>query len=272
MPACDFRAWVRLKLFYMDPLTIAAIVGSGSNLIGNGMNVLMQHMQNKHNEKMVRMQNAAAAAESDKAYERSKPTTQVTNMRQVGMSQAGAVNALNGGGSYAPAPVNVSQGEAPQIDVSGLTNVLMASEQLKEQKRQFNENLGLEKEKLQLEKDKFQESANQNAALRNIWQDESEFKKAQTRQINIRNDIDEALKEGTISAGRAENLAKLAQAQLQEIEAQKKKIGYEQLSPTQIKIISEYQASLEVMSQFGSMTAQKIIEYLHNIVDSLPFL
>lgn len=252
------------------------LIGLGTLISGLSQTIqsdINTKQTNKSNRDMVAAQNAAAAAESEKAYKRSLPTAQVAELRKAGMSQAGAVNTLNGGGSYTPAPVNVSQDSAP--DLSGLSTVaqaLSSLQQLKEQKRQFNENLGLEREKLQLEKDKFQEGANQNAALRNMWQDESDYKKAQTRQIDIRNDIDNALKEGTIDAVRKENLARLAQAQLREIEAQKKKQGYEALSPAQIEIISEYQASLEVMSQFGSMSAQKIIEYLHNIVDSLPFL
>lgn len=252
---------------------VNGILGLGMSIAGLAVNA----KQNKRNLAQQQWANAQNVRQAELAYQRSKPTTQVGNMMQAGMSRAGALNAINGGGSYTPSPVQPAQEQ--MLDFSGLqggiSNIAqlgLAAQQLQEQKRQFDKNLGLEKDKLQLEKDKFQDTANQNAALRNIWLDESEFKKAQLRQINIRNDIDDALKQGTIDVGQKENLARLAQAQLQEIEAQKKKIGYDELSPAQIKIISEYQASLEVMSQFGSMTAQKIIEYLHNIVDSLPFL
>lgn len=92
---------------------------------------------NAANRQMVQEQNRAAAAESEKAYQRSKPITQVSNMMQAGMSRAGAINALNGGGSYTPAPVNVSQDSAPQMqttDLSALANVGQAFAQRAQQK------------------------------------------------------------------------------------------------------------------------------------------
>ena len=273
------------------------LVGSGFNVLStwltnrtnerltretNANNRQMQREANETNIKIANEANALQREESEKAYRRSMPVNQVANMQAAGMSKAGALNTINGGGSYQPAAVNVAQVQsstdqspvyaAPQIDVGTLINAVHADKQLKEQKRQFNANLGLERDKLQLEKDKLQETANQNAALRNLWQQESDYNKAKKRQLDIRNEIDLALKDGTISAGKAENLAKLAESQLREVKSNAAKVGYGSLSPTQIKLISEYQASLEVMANFGSMSAQKIIEYLHDIVDSLPFM
>lgn len=273
------------------------LVGSGFNLLStlftnrtnerltretNANNRQMQREANETNIKIANEANALQREESEKAYRRSMPVNQVANMQAAGMSKAGALSAINGGGSYQPAAVNVAQVQsstdqspiyaAPQLDVGALVNAIHADRQLKEQKRQFNANLGLERDKLQLEKDKLQETANQNAALRNMWHDEVEYNKAKKRQLDIRNDIDAALRDGTISAGKAESLARLAEAQLRDVKAKAAKFGYDALSPAQIKIISEYQASLEVMANFGSMSAQKIIEYLHDIIDSLPFM
>lgn len=87
-----------------------------SSIFSNVANVKMQRETNATNMQIAREQNAAAAAESEKAYERSKATNQVRLMQDAGMSKAGALNAINGGGSYQPAPVNAGQAQAPQID------------------------------------------------------------------------------------------------------------------------------------------------------------
>lgn len=87
----------------------------------NETNLKIAEMTNKANRDLVDAQNKAAKEESELAYQRSKPTTQVANMTSVGMSRAGAINALNGGGSYTPAPVNTSQDSAPQMQTADLT-------------------------------------------------------------------------------------------------------------------------------------------------------
>lgn len=94
----------------------------------NANNRAMQESANATNIQLQESANAAQAAESEKAYQRSKAGNQVNLMQQAGMSKAGAINALNGGGSYTPATVNAgqvsaSQDQAPQgspIDFSGI--------------------------------------------------------------------------------------------------------------------------------------------------------
>ncbi len=122
----------------------------------NASNRAMQDKANATNIQLMEMSNAAQAAENEKAYERSKAGNQVNLMTQAGMSRAGAINALNGGGSYTPAPVNTAQveasrDEAPQgmpLDFSGLMQAfaMMSSNaaqaritqaQLKQQNEQF---------------------------------------------------------------------------------------------------------------------------------------
>lgn len=122
----------------------------------NASNRAMQDKANQTNIQLMEMSNAAQAAENEKAYERSKAGNQVNLMTQAGMSRAGAINALNGGGSYTPAPVNTAQveaskDEAPQhmpLDFSGLMQAFammssnqaqarMTQAQLKQQNEQF---------------------------------------------------------------------------------------------------------------------------------------
>lgn len=128
------------------PFNMIGQLGSGAmGLIGsivntkqtNEANLQIARETNAANRQMVQEQNRAAAAESEKAYQRSKATTQVANMMQAGMSRAAAINALNGGGSYTPAPVNVSQDTAPQMqtaDLSALANIGQAFAQRAQQK------------------------------------------------------------------------------------------------------------------------------------------
>ena len=81
-------------------------------------NVVNTKRTNAANERMTAAQNAMQVAENEKAYERSKATNQVNLLQQAGMSKAGALSTINGGGSYQPAPINVSQAQAPEIDLS----------------------------------------------------------------------------------------------------------------------------------------------------------
>ena len=92
--------------------------GDIASIIGGITNYRQQERANETNLQMVRMQNQAAAQESEKAYQRSRASSQVADMMSAGMSKAGALNAINGGGSYTPAPVNAGQAQAPQIDLT----------------------------------------------------------------------------------------------------------------------------------------------------------
>ena len=122
----------------------------------NEANMNMTAATNLANRHLVREQNAAAAEEAEKAYQRSKPTTQVGNMQAAGMSLAGAINSLNGGGSYSPAPVNVASDEASRnhsAQVSpaqlmssegvfaNIANAFMQREQIKSSERMQRESM-----------------------------------------------------------------------------------------------------------------------------------
>lgn len=186
----------------------------------NKTNLEIAEKTNAANREMVEAQNKAAAAESEKAYQRSKASTQVSNMMQAGMSRAGAINALNGGGSYTPAPVNVSQDSAPQMqtaDLSALSNIgqafaqraqqkhdeKMQAKQLEEQKRQFNEQLDFEKQK---------------------WNDEAPYRAENLTAIQFQNKINHELanyedKNGNktnllVEGAAAERIANIAEQRL----------------------------------------------------------
>lgn len=146
--------------------TIASIINTAQV---NKTNMKMQRETNAANREMVQMQNDAAAAESQKAYERSKATNQVNLMTSAGMSRAGAINAISGGGSYTPAPVNTSQDSAPQMqttDFSGLSNlaqIALQNKQLKQQERIRDRELSIQQEENALNRQNAKEIAEINA-------------------------------------------------------------------------------------------------------------
>lgn len=128
--------------YYDSASVLAALLGMSGNLLSTAMtnvaNAKLHAMANATNMKIAASANTAQALESEKAYNRSKATNQVALLRQAGMSHAGAVNMLSGGGSYTPAPVNTAQVSAPimqGVDFSSLLNVGQAIDQLNEQKR-----------------------------------------------------------------------------------------------------------------------------------------
>ncbi|MBR5854409.1 MAG: hypothetical protein IKY87_01855 [Paludibacteraceae bacterium] len=194
--------------------------GFGLDMFDSVANIVSTILTNKHNERMVDKQNAHATAESDKAYERSKATNQVGLMEQAGMSKAGALNAINGGGSYTPAPINTAQSQAPQVDVSGaiqpLLDVAMQDAQIKSQEdlqksqikaaevaqakqiasdeKKHAASLEIQKEIAQLQAD----TTNRNADNRlnfdkEQWQALESYRKEQERQLKISNDLQDRL-------------------------------------------------------------------------------
>lgn len=120
---------------------IGSLFGTMGNVINtaqtNSTNLQISRETNAANREMVEMQNKAAKQEAELAYKRSSAPNQVGLMTAAGMSRAGAINALNGGGSYTPAPVNTSQDSAPQMqtaDLSALSNLSQYFAQMKQLK------------------------------------------------------------------------------------------------------------------------------------------
>lgn len=155
--------------------------GIGS-IIGNVINTKNVEKTNATNMQIAQEANAAQSAESEKAYERSKAGNQVNLMMQAGMSRAGAINALNGGGSYTPAPVNTAQAEAPQVDTSFLQSIAsnalqakVAEDSLRQQHEQF-------KAELDLKERQFNEEALNNKVMRDL--NEAQIKLA-AKQLDL---------------------------------------------------------------------------------------
>ena len=149
-------------------------LGSGAmGLIGsivntkqtNDMNYKIAQETNQANREMVEMQNKAAKDEAELAYKRSSAPNQVGLMTSAGMSRAGAINALNGGGSYTPAPVNTSQDQAPQMqttDLSALANIGQAFGEMAQ--RKHDEKMQAKQIAAQKEQQKAQIESNERIA------------------------------------------------------------------------------------------------------------
>ena len=135
-------AWKLLNLINL-PLSI----------LQNAFNASMQAKQNKHNEKLVDMQNKAAETQAEKAYIRSLPSNQMQNMRSAGISDFAAAQGISGGGTYQPAPVNTSQGQAPQIDLNGAMQAITSSMQLKQEMKMQDKLLAAQKAEAQKQRD-----------------------------------------------------------------------------------------------------------------------
>lgn len=193
-----------------------SIIAAGAAILGtilqNVYNTRQIKETNKENRQLVAMQNTAQAKESEKAYQRSLPVMQTNAMEQAGMSKAGAINALNGGGSYQPAPVNAAQGQAPQIDVSQAINAMQGFAQLAEQRRQFNEQQKLAKQQhdLDVRKQGFEEQK---------WRDEEPIRTNTKKLQDFDIEVKDALKnhkDGNmlVKGALAENAANIAERKL----------------------------------------------------------
>ena len=132
---------------------IGNLFSAGASIVNtkqtNKMNYKIAQETNEANRKLVEMQNQAAKDEAELAYKRSSAGNQVNLMRHAGMSRAGAINALNGGGSYTPAPVNTSQDSAPQMqaaDLSALANIGQGIAERQHQKKMQEKQLQAAKE------------------------------------------------------------------------------------------------------------------------------
>lgn len=118
------------------------------SIFGNVAQKKMNDANNALNIQLHNQANAMQVSESEKAYQRSTAQNQVNNYMSAGMSRAGALNALNGAGSYTPAPISVATTNAGQVDTSGMidslgmiSNAYSNAMQMKETKRQFDANL-----------------------------------------------------------------------------------------------------------------------------------
>lgn len=246
---------------------LKSLLSAGSGILGtvlqNVFNTRQMKETNKANREMVAMQNAAQAKESEKAYQRSLPIIQTNAMEQAGMSKAGAINALNGGGSYQAAPVNAAQDQAPQIDVTQAINAIQASAQLAEQKRQFNLQHKEQKRQFDVEhKLKEEESRMRNKLVSEQITDViSSYtgKELDNALKNIEYRVQKANEEKRISAEDSEYMAKQAAAALDKLKSVKQTEAWSKLTSQQIAEYYELQAKLEILSNLGNTKATDLL-------------
>lgn len=140
----------------------------------NLMNYKIAQETNAANAELARLANEFSHNEAELAYQRSTAQNQVANMQAAGMSKAGALNALNGGGSYTAAPVTTATAQQPNAmqaaqaqgvtmqapDLSALASLFENAMQAQYYKEQF-ENFELSREKMAQD---MQQSAEQHAS------------------------------------------------------------------------------------------------------------
>ena len=281
---------------------LGSIAGTIGNIINtkqvNEANMKIARETNEANRQMVEMQNQAAAAEADKAYQRSKASNQVSLMQSAGMSRAGAINALNGGGSYSPAPVNVSQDTAPTIQTTDMSNLAQLGMAIRSQsskdkvlKSIFDKISNMHEwyssdydtlptiDQLYSVLNDKQRKALTDLAIREQVNDflnqshkgrednsnvhvrifEIADKEHQSKLLKFEADLLDTLRQEKIDAARQEEIAREARARLEALNADYTREALSKMdSETRAKYY-ETRAILEWLSHAGEMTAEKFI-------------
>lgn len=219
--------------------------------------------------------------ENELAYKRSSAGNQVNLMRQAGMSRAGAINALNGGGSYTPAPVNVASTgtDAQNVRSQDMSNLFSALEsfsantaqlaQIQEQKRQFNLQHAEQKRQFNAEHALKQEEVNKRGKL--IDEQINDIiatytgKEFDNAIKNIEYRIASANESRRTSAEDAKYLAEEAQSALEALKAIKQTQAWEKMSSEQIAEYYELQAKLEILSNLGNTKATDLLAKILSI-------
>lgn len=219
------------------------------------------------------MQADAQRKESDLAYKRSLPTNQVRNLVNAGMSRAGAINTLNGGGSYTPAPISATSpspgsdiANSRQIDsqnVKGLVDSLnsfagnitnigqmqLQERQLNEQKRQFDASL---REQQRQFNSTFSETKRMNdSQIRKLGID--------TELAELESDVLKATKDGTIKAINKESLARTTAALLNNLQSQKILSVIANMSDEQLQWIFDLQAYTSMIQRGLNFDAPRMV-------------
>lgn len=202
------------------------------------------------------MQADAQRKESELAYQRSKPVQQVQNMTAAGMSRAGAINALNGGGSYTPATITPSA-PTPGSDAlnasqalignmftgselfANLAQIDMQRQQLKEQKRQFN--MQHAEQKRQFDISSAETKRVNNATISKLGID--------TKIAELEHEVLNATKDGRINRETAENLAGHSQAILDDFRSKRVFAAMARMTDEELDNLFELQATLNMLQQ-----------------------
>ena len=149
----------------MNWLLLSKLLGSIGGIVGSFVNARNAKKNNALQMQLTQQANAMQVAESEKEYERSKAGNQVGLMMQAGMSRAGAINALNGGGSYTPASINTSQVQAPHLDTSVFQSIMSNAQQAENVDKQIQAQMEMQERELDFQREKWnQENNRANAA------------------------------------------------------------------------------------------------------------
>ena len=232
---------------------IPAIIAALSSIIGTVANVNSVRKNNQLQMELADKTNAASVAQAERAYQRSQASNQVGLMQQAGMSKAGAINAINGGGSYQPAPMQTASTQAPQVDLShafdGLIQVGENAKQRKAAEKLQREQIDASKEaqKLQIESEE-----KKHAASLQTQKDIAQLQADTTnRNADNRLQFDK------------EQFDKLSPYQIRQIEATIGKISAEtQLTKTQEKDLAYRMAEYQSKEYKSVRDAQKLLEGL----------
>ena len=230
---------------------IPAIIAALSSIIGTVANVNSVRKNNQLQMELADKTNAASVAQAERAYQRSQASNQVGLMQQAGMSKAGAINAINGGGSYQPAPMQTASTQAPQVDLShafdGLIQVGENAKQRKAAEKLQREQIDASKEaqKLQIESEE-----KKHAASLQTQKDIAQLQADTTnRNADNRLQFDK------------EQFDKLSPYQIRQIEATIGKISAEtQLTKTQEKDLAYRMAEYQSKEYKSVRDAQKSVD------------
>lgn len=103
--------------------TIIGVVGTAASSIAqNASNTKSVQETNDANLRIAQETNSSNVKQAELAYQRSLPTAQVRNLMSAGMSRAGALSSLTGGGSYTAPILQSATMQAPQKDFSGIAS------------------------------------------------------------------------------------------------------------------------------------------------------
>ena len=232
---------------------IPAIIAALASIIGTAANVNSMRRNNQLQMELADKTNAASVAQAERAYQRSQASNQVGLMQQAGMSKAGAINVINGGGSYQPAPMQTASTQAPQDDLThafdGLIQVGENAKQRKAAAKLQQEQIEASKEsqKLQIESDE-----KKHAASLQTQKDIAQLQADTTnRNADNRLQFDK------------EQFDRLSPYQIRQIEATIDKISAEtKLTQTQEKDLAYRMAEYQSKEYKSVRDAQKLLEGL----------
>lgn len=102
------------------------LLGLAGSAINSSVNKKATDETNATNLQIAQETNAANVEQAELAYQRSLPTAQVQQMMQAGMTRAGALSALQGGGSYTAPTLQSAHMEKPEqnLDFNALAERL----------------------------------------------------------------------------------------------------------------------------------------------------